>query len=64
MELRDSELWGSIYRIMEHNKSDYGAASIELHQSIHGFPIIDFWRTIIQFWEIHMEIQKPKQTTD
>ena len=58
MELRNSELWGSIYRIMERNKSDYGAASIELHQSIHGFPIIDFWRTKIYILEIHMEIQK------
>ena len=64
MELRNSELWGSIYRIMGRIKSDYGAASIELHQSIHGFPIIDLWRTMIQFWEIHMEIQKPEQVTD
>ena len=63
MELRNLVLWGSIYRYMERNKSDYGAASIELHWSIYGFPIIDFWRSIIQFWEIHMEIQKPKQAT-
>ena len=60
MELSNSELWGSIYRIMERNKPDYGAVSVELHQSIHEFSIIYFWRTIIQFWEIHMEIPKPK----
>ena len=35
MELRISELWGSIYRFTERNKSDYGAALIVLHQSIH-----------------------------
>ena len=34
MELRNSELWGSIYRFMERNKSDYWAVLIELHQSI------------------------------
>ena len=35
MERRNSELWGSIYRFVERNKSDYGAALIEYHQSIH-----------------------------
>ena len=35
MEFRISELCGSIYTFMERNKSDYGAALIVLHQSIH-----------------------------